>query len=220
MRAGRGGGRVGRAMGLEDINQDFALEKEAEEKETTLSITRISSRSCCAAWLQQYFCLPLLWCHWMQDCKVKIQMSKKQHHVALPLPNTREYPGWSASQMYSSAFVFQRLTQFTNHWDLTTFTSESSSQSAVWVQVFHTVQKVCYHWLVLLGLTVKLHPVILRVETLNKDKELCLAVHRILHAFVIPVPTGHFVLYVLQAFKYFTLLPNTPPSAVYGEMSL
>lgn len=107
MRAGReGGGRVGRAMGLEDINQHFALEKEAEEKETTLSITRISSRSCCAAWLQQYSCLPLLWCHWMQDCEVKIQMSKKQNHLALPLPNTREHhPGWSASQMYSSAFV-------------------------------------------------------------------------------------------------------------------
>lgn len=52
-------GRVGGAMGLEEIKQDFALEKEEEEKETTLSITRISSRSCCVAWLQQYFCPPL-----------------------------------------------------------------------------------------------------------------------------------------------------------------
>lgn len=46
-------------MGLEEIKQHFALEKEAEEKETTLSITKISSQSCYVAWLQQYFCLPL-----------------------------------------------------------------------------------------------------------------------------------------------------------------
>lgn len=132
----------------------------------------------------------------MPDCKVKTQTCEKQpESLDQSLPNTSEYPGWSVSQFYGSAFwAFQRLTYFTNQQAPTTVTSENSSQAAVWVQVCHTGHKICCQWVVLLGLTATLHPVIFKVKAFNKDKVVCLAVHRLLQAFVLPSPCTNWAL--------------------------
>lgn len=90
--------------GSSKIRLQLALEKEEKEKQTTPLITRISSRSRCAAKLQQCFCPPLSWCHWMRDCEVNRHkgLRSSQHCLAFLLPNTNGYLGWSMSQFSSS----------------------------------------------------------------------------------------------------------------------
>lgn len=91
-----GEGRAGGADGIRGSKTRLrlSLEKE-EEKQSTLLLTRRFSRSRCAAWLQQYFSLPLTWCRWTRDCEANRHKGFRtsQHYLTPPLPNTNEYPG-------------------------------------------------------------------------------------------------------------------------------